>query len=334
MDRQLASLMLALLVAGLGTVAIFSNPAPTPTIKVLPGVPGPNWQFIVQVYDYEDGLVGTLSVPFTINGTSYTAPDTVLFAEPNYTYELTLPTLLTYSGQGAELTYINVPSGTYGLTYPGDGNFTTYGIENNTATLTFTTPSFSSGVGALEYYINFPGSVQITVTSDPIFADAFSVNGVSETGPISFPWIAGVPIDLAAHIGGTTYIFNRWSDGGAWTHTVTPTANTTYTAYFLTPGDCASLPPIPLLQLEYGCIIPAIVNTYAYVIGAEWLFGIIAAVLSGMLYLKTENTWLVLVVNVILMPVCAFLLPAQFSGLIYSIFVLAIAGTVYLLIRG
>lgn|SRR5487761_2436163 len=338
MDRQLASLMLALLVAGLGTVAIFGSPAPTPTIKVLPGVPGPNWQFIVQVYDYEDGLVGTSTFPFSINGTGYTAPTSVFFNEPNVTYELSLPIFVTdsYSGQTAQLVIVSVPGGSYG-TAPGStdpGTFTTYDLATNTATLVFTTPSFSSGVGALEYYINFPGSVQITVTSDPIFADAFSVNGVSETGPVSFPWIAGAPIDLAAHIGGTTYIFNRWSDGGAWTHIVTPTANTTYTAYFLTPGDCASLPPIPLLQLEYGCIIPAIVNTYAYVIGIEWVFGILAALVSGMLYLKSESTWLVLVVNIVLMPICAFLLPVQLSGLIYDIFVLAIAGMVYLLVRG
>lgn len=99
-------------------------------------------------------------------------------------------------------------------------------------------------------------------------------------------------------------------------------------------GVCSPLPPTLILQLENGCIIPAIVNTYAWVIGLQWFIGILAALISGMIYLKSQSTWLPLILNVCLMPVCAFLLPAQLSGFFYAVFVLAIAGLFYLLFRG
>jgi hypothetical protein len=177
--------------------------------------------------------------------------------------------------------------------------------------------------------VNVYGTVTITGN--------YTVDGSPYLGAHSFTWGVGDPHTV--HMASGDSVTVTWQLSGI-VQTVILMSPIPECATFTNIGDysgsgfCATLPPIPLLQLENGCVIPAIVNTYAYVIGIEWLFGIIAAVISSMIYLKSESTWLVLIVNVCLMPVCAFLLPAQLSGLIYSVFVVAIAGLGYLLIRG
>ena len=41
----------------------------------------------------------------------------------------------------------------------------------------------------------------------------------------------------AADVGGVTYQFSSWSDGGAATHTIVANASTTYTATFTAPNQ-------------------------------------------------------------------------------------------------
>ena len=247
-------------------------------------------------------------------------------------------------------TYSNSPSwhtltNGYVMNVTINGNWTTFYVDLR-----------SSPVNPAVYVNYIPISVDValatTAGGDPFYGYVFldsilrytpqtvSVdvqNNLNIGDPLYFT--VSAPLTLA--IGSRRYAFNAWSDAGAATHVVdlttaiyTLTAVGPLTAEYTVVDACSSLAPTLLGQLENGCIIPAIVNTYAYVIGVEWLFGIIAALISGMIYLKSENTWLVLIVNVVLMPICAFLLPSQLSGLIYDIFILAIAGTVYLLIRG
>ncbi len=79
-------------------------------------------------------------------------------------------------------------------------------------------------------------TIEITVRTVPA-GRTFSVDGVTYTSTQTFEWL---PND--AHVIATTspqsggagirYTWSDWSDGGAISHTVTPTANTTYTATF------------------------------------------------------------------------------------------------------
>ena len=97
-------------------------------------------------------------------------------------------------------------------------------------------------------------TVQVTVqTSLP--GRVFTVDGVSYTTPQTFSWTAG-----SSHTIGTTspqnggtgvrYVWTKWSDNGAISHTVAPTINKTYTAtfktqYYLTmsPGTGGTVSP-------------------------------------------------------------------------------------------
>jgi hypothetical protein len=109
----------------------------------------------------------------------------------------------------------------------------------------------------------------------------------------------------------------------------------TYTITFplnlrVTAVGCSPLPPTLLLQLMQGCSIPAILSVYSGVIGLQWFLGFIVMLVAGMLYLKTENTWLPLIVMIAATPVIGFLIPSQVSGLVYLFVVIAIAGVLYL----
>ncbi len=81
-------------------------------------------------------------------------------------------------------------------------------------------------------------TVHITVQTNPSGL-AFTVDGVSYNSTQTFSWDAG-----SSHTIGTTspqsggagvrYVWTRWSDNGAISHTVSPTTNKTYTATFRT----------------------------------------------------------------------------------------------------
>ena len=65
------------------------------------------------------------------------------------------------------------------------------------------------------------------------------VDGVSYSSAQTFNWISGSThtistLSIQSGGAGTRYLWNGWSDGGALTHTVTPTAATVYTANYTT----------------------------------------------------------------------------------------------------
>jgi hypothetical protein len=67
----------------------------------------------------------------------------------------------------------------------------------------------------------------------------FTVDGTSYTASQSFTWQPGSSHTIATtspQSGGTgvQYVWSRWSDNGAISHSVAPTTNTTYTATFTT----------------------------------------------------------------------------------------------------
>jgi glucose/arabinose dehydrogenase len=85
-----------------------------------------------------------------------------------------------------------------------------------------------------------PVTSVLTVTTQPV---GLSVNldGAPVTGPITLSGVVNFKRELSAPatqtVGGVSYQFVSWSDGGAATHTIaTPAANTTYTATYQPTG--------------------------------------------------------------------------------------------------
>jgi hypothetical protein len=78
----------------------------------------------------------------------------------------------------------------------------------------------------------------VTVQTNPT-ALTFSVDGTTYSSTQRFTWALGSnhTIDTTSPQSGGTgiqYVWTKWSDHGAISHTVTPTTNTTYTATFRT----------------------------------------------------------------------------------------------------
>src|SRR5262249_18907485 len=78
--------------------------------------------------------------------------------------------------------------------------------------------------------------VQVTMQTNPA-GQSFSVDGTSYTATQSFSWDPGSSHTISTTSPqngdpGVRYIWMNWSGGGAISHTVAPTTNTTYTAKF------------------------------------------------------------------------------------------------------
>src|SRR5439155_8246709 len=83
-----------------------------------------------------------------------------------------------------------------------------------------------------------PGMITVTVKTTPT-SRSFSVDGTTYTMQQRFMWTSGSTHTIATtspQSGGTgvQYVWTKWSDHGAISHTVAPTTNTTYTATFKT----------------------------------------------------------------------------------------------------
>jgi hypothetical protein len=80
-------------------------------------------------------------------------------------------------------------------------------------------------------------TISVTVNTSPLGL-SFIVDGTTYTTQQTFSWAPGSSHTIATTSpqgsGGTRYIWNSWSDGGAISHTMSPTLNTTYTANFTT----------------------------------------------------------------------------------------------------
>ena len=83
-----------------------------------------------------------------------------------------------------------------------------------------------------------PPTVRVTVQTNPAGL-TFSVDGTTYGSAQRFTWASGSSHTIATtspQSGGTAvqYVWKKWSDHGAISHTVAPTTNTTYTAKFKT----------------------------------------------------------------------------------------------------
>jgi M6 family metalloprotease-like protein len=81
----------------------------------------------------------------------------------------------------------------------------------------------------------FQASIVVIVTSVPTGLDLV-VDGASIATPCTFTWVSGSSHTLSANSPvngvGLEYVWTSWSDGGAQSHTVTPSASTIYTANY------------------------------------------------------------------------------------------------------
>jgi uncharacterized repeat protein (TIGR02543 family) len=79
--------------------------------------------------------------------------------------------------------------------------------------------------------------IQVTVQTNPA-GHNFTVDGTTYTAAQSFSWVPGSSHTIATTspqssiMRGVRYVWSSWTDGGAISHTVAPTTNTTYTATF------------------------------------------------------------------------------------------------------
>jgi|GEM_PF-2873318 len=83
-----------------------------------------------------------------------------------------------------------------------------------------------------------PSNIQVTITTS-FGSGTVTVDGTNHSAPYTTEWSSGSThtISVPSPQGGGSdvrYIFDRWSDGGAQSHQVSPTSSTTYTAYFRT----------------------------------------------------------------------------------------------------
>ncbi|HEY4778942.1 MAG TPA: PQQ-dependent sugar dehydrogenase [Solirubrobacterales bacterium] len=80
-----------------------------------------------------------------------------------------------------------------------------------------------------------PSAVQLGIESQPPGV-TLTAGLLTKPGPFAFPAIEGSNISLSApqtaQIGGQTYVFQGWSDGGARVHSLVADASATYTATF------------------------------------------------------------------------------------------------------
>lgn len=86
--------------------------------------------------------------------------------------------------------------------------------------------------------------ITVTIQSDPS-GNKFSVDGVEYSTAQTFSWKSGDSHTVAAGppqilVPGSRIGWSSWSDGGAQSHTITPTANATFTAYFKTQHQLTS----------------------------------------------------------------------------------------------
>ena len=136
-----------------------------------------------------------------------------------------------------------VTSGTF--TIPTTG----HDFSGNTRYQVGLTVTDSSGLQSTSTVTVVPQKVNLNFAAVPAGATVF-LDGIAHTAPFVYDTLVGFNHTIAAPnqtIGGNTYNFASWSDGGAQTHTiVVPAAAQTYTANF----NAAAVSPPAFVQVN------------------------------------------------------------------------------------
>ncbi len=101
-----------------------------------------------------------------------------------------------------------------------------------------TNPASVTMNGPITETANFTPNLQVSVQTSPT-GHTFTVDGNTYSTTQTFSWIPGSSHTISttspqSGATGTQYVWSSWSDGGAISHSVTPSSNTTYTANFTT----------------------------------------------------------------------------------------------------
>ncbi|MDX6626005.1 MAG: hypothetical protein QOE56_994 [Solirubrobacterales bacterium] len=113
----------------------------------------------------------------------------------------------------------------------------------------------SRGLSASKSIQLLPAEVDLQLATDPPGL-TLSAGVASKPAPFTLPAILDANVTISApltqEVGGRTYTWQRWSDGGARVHSVTAGAPATYTAVYSTPST--ALPPLvgPIAALPPG----------------------------------------------------------------------------------
>ena len=241
---------------GDNTTSTAANPTHTYT------TPGP-YQARLTV---SDGVNSTLSSPLSISAGS--RPTATILA-PTDGASFKAGDVIAFSGTATDAEDGTLPASAYtwkidflheGHVHPGtpitgvtSGTFTIpttgHDFSGNTRYQVGLTVTDSSGLQSTSTVTVVPQKVNLNFAAAPAGATVF-VDGIAHTAPFVYDTLVGFNHTIAAPnqtIGGNTYNFASWSDGGAQTHTiVVPAAAQTYTANF----NAAAVSPPAFVQVN------------------------------------------------------------------------------------
>jgi Divergent InlB B-repeat domain len=185
-----------------------------------------------------NGSIGQTAVqalsPFTTVGYQFTLPQ-----QPPSAYSKMVTSLDRGIGFGAHLIEVysgNMDDPAMQYLLIDRGNVMTSPTATPTATAT-ATPT-ATATSTLTPTPTPTPTIRVTVQTNPAGV-SFTVDGTTYNSTQTFSWVRGSSHTIATtspQSGGTgvQYVWSKWSDHGAISHTVTPTTNTTYTATFKT----------------------------------------------------------------------------------------------------
>jgi hypothetical protein len=156
---------------------------------------------------------GTSGFTLTVSGGSFVNGASVLWNGSNRTTKFVSSTVLTASIPASDVAGPGTATVSVFNPQPGGGT-------SNSLTFTISTP------------------ISVTVQASPA-GPSFTVDGSSSTAAQTLTWTGGTSHTIATTSPqsagtGTQSVWSSWSDGGAISHTVTPTGSTTFTANFTT----------------------------------------------------------------------------------------------------
>ena len=128
---------------------------------------------------------------------------------------------------GSGSTNLSVSADIIGLA-PGATHYYRLAASNSTGTAR----------GPILSFTTLSNNIQVTVQTSPE-GRSFTVDETTYTSAQTFTWASGSSHTISttstqSGTTGTRYVWSSWSDGGAITHTVSPTTNATYAADFTT----------------------------------------------------------------------------------------------------
>jgi hypothetical protein len=192
----------------------------------------------------QSGAAGTQYVWSNWSDTGVMSHSVAPTANTTYTANFTTQYYLTMSaGTGGSVT---PPSGWFNSAQTvqiqataNSGNAFTSWTGSGTGSYTGTNNPVNVTMNApITQTAAFKEVVQVTVQTSPA-GRSFSVDGAPYTSAQTFTWDRGSNHTIAttspqSGAAGTRYAWSSWSDTGVISHSVSPTANTTYTANFTT----------------------------------------------------------------------------------------------------